>query len=177
MGAKKEYGFTIFELIVSSAMVSVLSALSIPAYKEFLEVAYKAHQIQSAQDMIQALEIGITEMESESPNGVYEDYVSGEGLTVMYSGDLTPGPVPGNAGGWHPYAEAMLPGYVSGRNMISGVAWNPNCANGNANCWQFQMYSLHCKTNKLYYYYMYGDGAKVNLYLQSSENCLGVPLS
>ncbi len=121
-----EEGFTIIEVIVSAAIVAILSGLAVQAYVIYREDSYHAIAKQMMGNTRTSVEAG--KVDSESFAGVLQFTAS------------TPGPATDGD------SETIAPGLTLPADFTIQVIHNPNCAI--VGCVEDYIVTRHCKADQ-----------------------------
>lgn len=137
VGSSEESGFSLIELLVSSAIIAILAGLAIKAYDSYKQNSYNRIADTVFNQARAALEAG--KIDSESfPDAAMTSITVG----------------PGEASGVH--GELLLPGLIVPKDTRAAVVHNPLCTD--SGCIEDTIRVDHCKGSKSITYSAQGSG-------------------
>lgn len=137
-GITNESGFSVIELVVTTGIVTLLSAIALAGYKEYRKTAY--HSVAETQlvNARTALEIGKSTNEDMSSSVLIA-------LQKQSSGPLT-----SSAG------QELAPGFVLQDDSVIVMYHKSDCTS--ALCLEDAVLTRHCDSDKMHRWYRYKGG-------------------
>ena len=140
---ESEAGFTLLELLVASAIIVILSGLSIQSYVIYREDAYHKLAMQMMGQTRTAMEAGKVDSESF-------------GSATMFVETTDPGPATSGDG------ETIVPGLVLPEDFYLYVWHDPTCATDS--CVEDYVITRHCKANQRVVHYKFKSFGQSTIY-------------
>lgn len=143
----QEGGFTLVELLVITATLSILTMLSVHSYGIYKAKAFDSQTQHSFHNIRAAVQAGLIE----------RDFMEDFGFVWV---DLGTKGQPSTADG-----RDLLPGYFNPANMDMDVWYDAWCANGTFGNWctELQISGRHCSGGTQFLHQSMHNGADVNL--------------